>query len=607
MFEFNAQIRGRVIQCELRSSEVLPEVEFCFSLMAPAEVLGGGRLKKRVGGFHIVALPPLDADETHEVTLEYLDPNTKTTNRAWLPLGAYLRINGQVHTLPALELGVRLEPRALGEFCPELPLIPPPQKWRPSEGSFRAKAFCSDHPALKKVDELAKRNTLGPFLAPDGIEVLCTNQADLAEDAYVLKLTPEQIEISASHEVGFFYAAISLLSLWVLTEHMVPCGTIEDSPRFSWRGQHLDCARHFYKPNTILDLLDLMALLKLNKFHWHFSDDEAFRIEIPSLPELWHQTALRGEGHLVPAVFGSGLEAGGTYSLAEVQMIVDHASALHIDVLPEIEIPAHAFALTQVFPETRDPNDKGTEESVQGYGENVMNPACPKTWEVIEALLTDVIPLFPYKHVHLGCDELPDDAWAGSPLVDELMKTQALTTRDDVQGWMMEKAAQLCVRLGARPLAWEEAMRGQNGGIGHNAILMSWTGQEAGVKAAEAGYDVVMTPAQHVYLDMAQSDDPDDWGASWAAITALSNTINWDPVHPKATHVKDRILGVQGAFWGEFTQYDEHLYPMIAPRILGVATKAWEEFGKTKGPELSAQADAYRKLFKAMNWASAPV
>ena len=150
-------------------------------------------------------------------------------------------------------------------------------------------------------------------------------------------------------------------------------------------------------------------------------------------------------------------------------------------------------------------------------------------------------------------------------------------------------------------------MRGQNGGIGHNAILMGWTGQEAGVKAAEAGYDVVMTPAQHVYLDMAQSDDPDDWGASWAAITALSNTINWDPVHPKATHVKDRILGVQGAFWGEFTQYDEHLYPMIAPRILGVATKAWEEFGKTKGPELSAQADAYRKLFKAMNWASAPV
>ena len=161
MFEFNAQIRGRVIQCELRSSEVLPEVEFCFSLMAPAEVLGGGRLKKRVGGFHIVALPPLDADETHEVTLEYLDPNTKTTNRAWLPLGAYLRINGQVHTLPALELGVRLEPRALGEFCPELPLTPPPQKWRPLRAHLGPNLAAIL--ALKKVDELAKRNTRAIF------------------------------------------------------------------------------------------------------------------------------------------------------------------------------------------------------------------------------------------------------------------------------------------------------------------------------------------------------------------------------------------------------------------------------------------------------------
>ncbi|MGR3636660.1 MAG: family 20 glycosylhydrolase, partial [Shimia sp.] len=344
--------------------------------------------------------------------------------------------------------------------------------------------------------------------------------------------------------------------------------------RFSWRGQHLDTARHFYEQQTILDLLDLMALLKFNRFHWHFADDESFRLEIECFPELWQKTALCGEGHLLPALFSGAVEAGGSYSKDTAREIIAHAKALNIEVMPEIEVPAHAIALTHVFPELRDPSDNGAEVSVQGYKGNAANPAIARTWDVLEAIIAEVGALFPFNHLHLGCDELPEGTWMGSPLARDLMKREGLETTDDLQGWMMQKLGAKTVENGQRPCAWEEAAKGANGGIANGAILFSWTGQGPGLEAARNGYDVVMSPAQHVYLDMAHTSDKDDWGANWAAFVSLTDTINWDPV-PEAD-LADRIVGVQGTFWSEFTTQDDQLWPMLMPRMLGVSSKAWQ-------------------------------
>jgi len=299
------------------------------------------------------------------------------------------------------------------------------------------------------------------------------------------------------------------------------------------------------------------------------------RLEIESFPALWQKTAMCGEGHLLPALFAGGTEAGGSYSKQTAREIIAHAKALNIEVLPEIEAPAHAVAITHVFPDTRDPADNGAEASVQGYLGNAVNPAMPKTWEVLEAVAREVGGLFPFNHLHLGCDELPTDTWMGSPAARALMAREGLETTHDLQGWTMAKLAAIVTENGQRPAAWEEAAEGSNGGIGHNAILFSWTGQAKGLKAAHAGYDVVMTPAQNVYLDMAHTDDPDDWGASWAAFVSLADTIRWDPC-PDTT-IADRIIGVQGTFWSEFTTQDAQIWPMIIPRIFGVAVKAWQE------------------------------
>ncbi len=426
------------------------------------------------------------------------------------------------------------------------------------------------------VDALAQRNTIGPFLAQNGAPLRFTNKQTLAEDAYELTISPEGITLSASGATGVYYGAITLLNLKLIYGGTIPCGQITDVPRFEWRGQHLDCARHFYQPETLLRLLDMMALLKLNRFHWHFCDDEAFRLEVESYPQLWKQSGMRGEGRVVPGVFGGAAgPQGGTYSKAFAQQLVGHAKQLHIEVLPEIEVPAHSWAALQIHPELREPEDKSNEVSIQGYLENTINPALPAAWTYMEALAKEVAGLFPFAHLHLGCDERPPAAWTQSPAIEKLKADQGLKTADDVQGWMMEKLGAYVQSLGVRPAAWEEAAKGANGGINNNAILFSWSEQGPGLAAARKGYSVVMTPAAHAYWDIAPSDDLNEIGTNWAGITSLADSINWDPVPENEPELEDKIIGAQGCLWSEVVQRDANMETMIAPRILGIAEIGW--------------------------------
>ncbi|WP_380058281.1 beta-N-acetylhexosaminidase [Falsihalocynthiibacter sp. SS001] len=570
--QHTCHLDGEKMQCTITADRDLTAPMFCFSGMSPITATAGGKRVKGVGSYTEIALPDLVKGQPHDVTLEYCG-GFKPANRAWLPLGPYLRVGKETFALPPTPAGVRRkEPQSLPPFD-GLRITPQPTSFAPTSGTLKVSSLNVSDDAFDSVHELAKRRDLGTFLSKDGTPVRIIND-DSANDAYQITITPDDIEVRASGYGGRFYAAITLLTLMNTHDREIPCGTITDAPRFGWRGQHLDTARHYYQPQTILDLLDIMALMKLNRFHWHFADDEAFRLEIDSLPELWQKTAVCGEGHLMPALFSGKIEAGGSYSKQVALEIIAHAAALNIEVLPEIEAPAHALATTFVYPETRDPADNGPEVSVQGYLGNVLNPAMPKTWEVLNAIVTEVGALFPFGHLHLGCDELPEDTWMGSPKARELMKAEGLETTKDLQGWTINKLASTVAANGIRPAAWEEAAQGSNGGIGNNAILFTWTGQGPGLEAAKRGYDVVMCPAQHVYLDMAQTNDPDDWGANWAAYVSLADTIAWEPVPDPA--LAERIIGVQGQFWSEFTTSDDQLWPMIMPRILGVATKAWQ-------------------------------
>jgi hexosaminidase len=614
LHSFSAEITATgTIKCRLEtaSGTALTRPEFCFSLMVPGRVLLGGELIESDGGFCVVRLngvltaaTPLEFEIAHE------DSSFVAGNRAWLPLGTYLRhADGSCEPVAPLPAGI-LEPHPLPLVTDSgmLRLVPAPAAWQAHGGTHALDALqvsgdlCCNL-EFEAVDQLAQRMGFAPLISKTGHMLRVTRDAGVTPEGYVLEITADQIQVRASDNKGVFHAAITLLNLRQSYNGAVPRGRIEDAPRFSWRGQHLDCARHYFQPSTILRLLDLMALLKLNVFHWHFADDEAFRLEVDCYPDLWQKSAYRGEGQVIPGVFGGGAgPTGGSYSKPVAADIVAHAAALHIDVLPEIEVPAHALATTRILPNLRDENDTGREMSVQGYLGNAINPAKPETWDFLTALSSEVAALFPFAHLHVGCDELPAGTWQGSPLINTRTPATGQTATADVQG---ETVARLATHLRAqniRPCAWEEAALGSNGGIGNDAILFSWSSQGPGIEAAKRGYDVVMCPAQNVYFDMAYTRGVSDWGANWAGITSLADTINWDPVPADCPEIADRILGVEGAFWSEFTCEDREMEALLVPRILGLSFKAWSPLHTSHETALFEVTQHYLQLFDQAGW-----
>ncbi len=598
---FSARLEGQLIHCEIGSDTAISAPVFCFSLMAKPKVISGGTVLRRVAGFAEVVLPDIPAGGSVQLILTHDNPEFLVRNRAWLPLGGYLRTAAGCLPLPELGLGVQghVPPTVVPDFK-GLKLVPQPTEWHPSGGEVDVTAGLCGAPAA--VDLLAQRLNFGPYASPSGLPVSTKIVSDLPEMAYELTIERGGVTIVAADDAGAFAAGITLLNLMQTHAGLLPLGRIADSPRFGYRGQHLDCARHFYRLDTILRFLDLMALLKLNRFHWHFADDEAFRLEVDGFPDLWKKTAFRGEKELVPGTYGGGIRAGGSYSKADVARILQRAAALHIQVLPEIEIPAHSHALIKAVPGLRDPGDNGEEVSVHGYLDNIINPAMQATWNFLHPLVEEVAALFPIGMLHLGCDEAPAGAWSGSPAVAALKAREKLETSDDVQGWMMARLAAHLGEKGIRSAAWEEAAKGSNGGIGNGALLFSWTGQGPGLAAARRGHDVVMCPAQHVYFDMAHTSAPEDWGAGWAASIALEDVVNWKPVPDGAEDIAHRIVGIEGCFWSEFTTHDAEMEPMLAPRILGLANKAWDKTDRVNATALRSLAQAYAGLFDRMGW-----
>lgn len=601
---FASRIDGNQIRCLIGTDRPLAAPVLCFSLMAAPKLISGGTMVRRVAGYAEVALPDLAAGAVHKVVLEHAHKEFGPRNRAWLPLGAYLRVGKECLPLPpGNDLGLREDegPPAPAMDPLRLPLVPQPTEWKPVGGELAFGAV-APLPGLEALADLAERLGLAPVVAAAGLPLAVTEDASLGPEGYRLTIAQSGLAVAVGGAAGLHYAGVTLLTLRETCGGRLPCGTIIDTPRFGYRGQHLDCARHFFGIDFILRLLDLMALLKLNRFHWHFADDEAFRLEVDTHPLLWQRTAFRGEGELVPGVFGGGIRAGGSYSKADVARVLARAKALQIEVLPEIEVPAHSHAMIKAVPGLRDPGDNGEEASVQGYIDNIVNPAVPATWDLLVPLAKEVAGLFPIGILHLGADEAPHGAWGGSPAVAALKAREGLQTSDDVQGWMLAKLAGALGAAGVRVAAWEEASKGVQGGIGNAALLFSWTGQGPGVEAARRGHDVVMCPAQNAYFDLAHSPDPDDWGAAWAGFVPLEKTVAWDPVPQGAEDIAPRIAGVEACFWGEFTTEDGQAEGMIAPRILGIATKGWEPAGRTDGAALRSLAGVYGPLFDRIGW-----
>ena len=417
-----------------------------------------------------------------------------------------------------------------------------------------------------------------------------TLSSDIDAEGYRLHVTPEAIALQAADEAGLWYGAQTLRQL-LLTEDaapVLPCLRIEDAPRYRWRGLHLDVGRHLYPLDFLYKTLDLMALHKLNLFHWHLTEDQGWRIEIKGWPRLTEVGAQRAESPL-PADRNTldDQPYGGFYSQDEVRALVAYARDRHITVLPEIEMPGHAQAALASYPQL---GCRGAGYEVRrrwGISDEVFCAGNDEVFDFLESVLNEVMALFPGEFLHIGGDECPKTRWAACPKCQERMRQEGLRDEEELQSWFIRRIEGFLRRKGRRLVGWDEIL---DGGLAPGATVMSWRGADGGIAAASAGHDVVMSPNTHCYFDYYQRADVENEPPAIGGYLPLERVYEFDPVAGISEQQQAHVLGGQGNVWTEYLPQEALVEYMTWPRAAALAEALWT------APSPRDYADFQRRL-----------
>ena len=417
-----------------------------------------------------------------------------------------------------------------------------------------------------------------------------TSLQRLGDEGYRLVVTPAGITIRAAKPAGAFYAVQTLRQLLPVAVFRaakvdgvawtVPAVVIEDAPRFSWRGAHLDCGRHFMPKEFVKKYIDLLALHKLNRFHWHLTEDQGWRIEIKKYPRLteigsWRSGTLigrqRGYADSTQWRF-DGQRHGGFYTQDDVREIVAYAAARFITVVPEIEMPGHAQAAIAAYPELGNTADTVGVGMRWGVYAHILNPE-ESTIRFMQDVLTEVLALFPGRYVHVGGDEAVKVEWQASPRAQARIRELGLKDEHELQSYFIRRMDEFLTSRGRSLVGWDEILEG---GLAPNAVVMSWRGTEGGIAAAQADHDVVMTPTSHTYFDYYQSADTAGEPIAIGGFLPLDTVYGYEPVPAVLTPAQARrILGTQAQLWTEYMPNPRKVEYMAFPRLSALAEVAW--------------------------------
>lgn len=411
----------------------------------------------------------------------------------------------------------------------------------------------------------------------------------LGEEGYRLSVTPKNITVRAQHARGAFYGSQTLLQLLAIYGKNIPCAEIADKPRFGYRGLHLDVSRNFYPIEFIRKTIDLMALYKLNTFHWHLTDGAGWRLEIKQYPELTRQAAWRygtswkewRDRGVRMSREGNPNASGGYYTQEQAKDIVRYAAERGITVLPEIEMPGHSEEVLAVYPEL----------SCSGvpYKESDFCVANPAVFTFLENVLTEVMAIFPSKYIHIGGDEAGKEAWKTSAACQELMKKEGYTSVDQLQSYFIRKIEKFVNSKGRRIIGWDEILEG---GLAPDATVMSWRGEKGGIEAARQKHHVIMTPGGYCYFDFYQAN-PLTQPEAIGGFLPLEKVYSYEPIPAGLTAEEGKyILGAQANVWTEYIPTTEHAEYMIFPRLLALAEVVWSPKTSRNWPDFQQRMQA---------------
>jgi hexosaminidase len=482
-------------------------------------------------------------------------------------------------------------------------IIPLPQSLARLEGSFKlapdAKIFAGlgSSETAEQLAASLRKSTGYPLkvslkffsgAVPENSIFLTTKNADahLGPEGYELTVATNGVIIRAPTQAGLFYGVQTLLQLLppeIFSANVVknfgwqiPCVQVTDQPRFKWRGLMLDVSRHFFTKAEVKQLLDAMALHKLNTFHWHLVDDNGWRIEIKKYPKLTAVGAWRGGvGFGLPAnsttAYGPDGRYGGFYTQDDIREVVAYAEKLHITIVPEIEMPGHSLAALSAYPEFGTGDGPFVVPLKGGVNPGIYSPAKVGTFQFLDGVLTEVARLFTSKYIHIGGDEVPKGPWKNDAACQTLMKKEGLKNEEELQSWFIRRIEKIVNSKGKTILGWSEVLQG---GLAQNAAVMDWIG--GGREAASQGHDVVMTPTSYCYFDYYQGQDHSVEPRANGGYLPLQKVYSFEPIPAKlAPEMQKYILGGQGNVWTEYIPNFKQVEYMAFPRLSALAEVTW--------------------------------
>ncbi len=430
-------------------------------------------------------------------------------------------------------------------------------------------------------------------LTSGGEDILVKKCTGYDQEAYSLKISKTQILIKASSEEGAFRGVSTLRNLSHASNHQVPCCYIEDSPSYPWRGFMLDCSRHFFSPAFIKKLIDVASLYHLNRFHWHLSDDQGWRIPLEGWPQLDRVASKR-----TLLQYTDGRVYGRLYTKQEILEIQEYAHQRHITVVPEIETPGHVSSLLAAYPQFGCSGGPYEVQDRWGIFDEVLCAGNDQVLSFLEDAITQIASLFSDPYIHIGGDECPHTSWERCPKCQKRMREEGLQEAKELQSWMTSKICTMVSKAGKRPIGWDEVLEGTESlDLPENLIVMSWRGVSGGIEASKRGHDVIMCPnTEGCYFDYQHTDDPEEIGN--LGVSSILDVARFSPLaNMKDEQARSHVLGSQGNLWTEKVSSGKLAEYLLFPRLMVLAERLWnpqdEESVARRIPVLHKICDAF--------------
>jgi hexosaminidase len=563
------------------------DLKVCFSLVYSIQSIDGGTISKKIGRYYEIF------PEKNEIILTLQNPRIGSYNLSCGPEGLFI-IDSKEKRLECVIHPLKFEkPIPLVQYTDDQekilnPVIPIPflsqlknEFVNISNLQFKIKEEEKDF--FKKIQNITEVSNI-VFNTTAGCEIVFLKKK-LQADEYKIFIDKNLITINYSDYGGKLYSIITLVQLINFYKSKLPLGLIEDKPSLSWRGMHLDCARQFYSIERIKRLMDYMCFFKLNRFHWHLTDNEAWRVELDCYPNLTNQGAFRGYNEKIPPFYGTGYnKSGGYYSRSEIEELTKYANQRNIEIMPEIDLPAHSWTLLEIMPELRDTSSNIISEDVGNYPNNTINPAVEDTQNFLKNILAELSEIFSFNIIHVGVDERPKESWEGSPKVIKYMQDNNISSFDELQDVYMNNIISILKNSNKLTAAWNEAAlpphndigsAGSSGKVDKSCIIFAWEHEDVGLMSAKKGFKTVLCPGHKTYFDMAHNNSTYERGICWASTIEVKEVFEWKPLQSYNSDEIINILGIQGQLWSETITNEDYFDEMINPRLAALAEIAW--------------------------------